>query len=48
MTATLDYAHLFETRYRPSRRLRRLLALALLAALFLIRPRLALSIWSER
>lgn len=48
MTTTLDYAQLFETRYRPSRRLRRLLALALLAVLFVIRPRLALSIWSER
>ena len=48
MTTTLDYAQLFETRYRPSRRIRRLLALALLAALFVICPRLALSIWNER
>ncbi|MFN3585216.1 hypothetical protein [Phenylobacterium sp.] len=48
MTATLDYAQVFETRFRPRARLRRLLALAVWAGLFLIRPRLALAIWRER
>ncbi|WP_309088898.1 hypothetical protein [Phenylobacterium sp.] len=48
MTATLDYAQLFETEFRPRRRLRRIAARILLAALFVIRPRLALSILSER
>ncbi|MCR5875994.1 hypothetical protein LRS10_18685 [Phenylobacterium sp. J426] len=48
MTTTLDYAHLFETEFRPRRRLRRAAARVLLAGLFLVRPRLALSIWRER
>jgi hypothetical protein len=48
MTTTLDYAHLFETQFRPRRRLRRTLALVMWAGLFLVRPRLALSIWRER
>ncbi len=48
MTATLDYAQVFETEFRPRRRLRRALARAVLAGLFLIRPRLALAIWRER
>lgn len=52
MTATLDYAQMFETEFRPqgtmSRRLRRAAARVLLAGLFVIRPRLALSIWQER
>lgn len=48
MTATLDYAQLFETEFRPRRRLRRLAARVILAGLFLVRPKLALSIWRER
>lgn len=48
MTATLDYAQLFETHFRPRRRLRRTLALMVWAGLFLVRPRLALAIWRER
>lgn len=48
MTATLDYAQVFETEFRPRARLRRLLARALWAGVFLIRPRLALAIWRER
>jgi hypothetical protein len=45
---TLDYATLYETEVRPSRRLRRALALAVWAGLFLVRPRLALRVWRER
>ncbi|MEW5688222.1 MAG: hypothetical protein AB1942_25165 [Pseudomonadota bacterium] len=45
---TLDYAQLFEAEYRPTRRLRRAAARVLLAGLFVVRPRLALSIWRER
>ena len=45
---TLDYAQLFETRYRPARRLRRTVARALWLALFVVRPRLALAIWRDR
>ena len=45
---TLDYAHLYETEYRPGRRARRAVARALWAALFLVRPTLALSILDER
>lgn len=48
MTATLDYARMFETEFRPRRPLRRVAARLVLAGLFLIRPRLALSIWQER
>lgn len=48
MTATLDYAEVFETEFRPRRRLRRMAALALWAGLFLVRPRLAVAIWRER
>jgi len=52
MTATLDYAQLFETEFRPrgtlGRKLRRLAARILLVGLFVIRPRLALSILGER
>lgn len=47
MTATLDYAQLFETEFRPRRRLRRALALAVWTALFVVRPRLAVAIWRE-
>lgn len=46
--APLDYASMFEAQYRPSRRLRRAAARVLLAGLFVVRPRLALSIWRER
>ena len=45
---TLDYAQVFEAEYRPSRRLRRAVARLLLAGLFVVRPRLALSIWRDR
>ena len=45
---TLDYAHVFETEFRFKRRLRRLVARVLWTLLFLIRPRLALQIWSDR
>ena len=42
---TLDYAQLFETEIRPRRRLA---ARAVLAGLFLVRPRLALALWRDR
>ena len=42
---TLDYARVFETEFRPRRRLRRIAARALWTALFLVRPKLALEIW---
>jgi hypothetical protein len=45
---TLDYAQVFETEIRPRRPLRRAAVLAAWTALFLVRPRLALSIWRER
>jgi len=45
---TLDYAQVFETQYRPSRRLRRLAARTLWLGLFMMRPRTALSILTER
>jgi hypothetical protein len=49
MSAIADYANLYETRIRTRRRgLRYLCVLAVWAALFLVRPRLALSIWRER
>lgn len=52
MTATLDYARLFETEFRPRRRLvvrlRRAVARTILVGLFVIRPRLALAIWRDR
>lgn len=44
---TLDYAQVFETQIRPSRRLRRIAARAVLTAVFLVRPRVALRIWRE-
>jgi hypothetical protein len=43
-----DYATLFELEIRPRRRGVRVAATAVWAGLFLIRPRLALSIWRER
>ena len=45
---TLDYAQVFETHYRPSRRLRRIAARVLWVGLLIVRPRLALSILAER
>lgn len=47
MTA-VDYASYYEHQVRPSRRLRRAAALAVLAGLFVVRPKLALAIWRER
>jgi hypothetical protein len=48
MTIACDYATLFELEIRPRRRAKRLAALALWGGLFLVRPKLALSIWDER
>ena len=45
---TLDYAQVFENEYRPSRRVRRAVARVVWAGLFVVRPRLALSILRER
>lgn len=45
---TLDYARIFETEYRPRRRLRRTLAQVLWAGLLVVRPQLALSILAHR
>jgi hypothetical protein len=53
MSAIADYANLYETEVRPRRRfepirsVRYLGVLAVWAVLFLVRPRLALSIWRE-
>lgn len=47
MTA-FDYAHVYESEFRPGRRLRRLIARVLWAGLFLVRPKLALEIWQGR
>jgi len=49
MSVIADYAHLYETEIRPRRKgLRYLGVLLVWGALFLIQPRLALSIWRER
>ncbi|HXA39432.1 MAG TPA: hypothetical protein VNW53_10555 [Phenylobacterium sp.] len=49
MTVVSDYAQLYETQIRPRRRgLKRLAVLVVWAALFLVRPRLALAIWREK
>ncbi|WP_293373075.1 hypothetical protein [Phenylobacterium sp.] len=49
MSVIADYAQLYEAQIRPRRQgLRRLAVLAVWAALFLARPRLALAIWRER
>jgi hypothetical protein len=49
MSAIADYAQLYETEIRPRRRtLRYLGVLCVWAGLFLVRPRLALSIWRDR
>lgn len=53
MTVIADYANLYEAEVRPRRRLLRierfryLGVLAVWAALFAVRPRLALAIWRE-
>ena len=47
MTMTLDYAASFETR-RARRGLRYAGVLAVWAGLFLVRPKLAISLWRER
>ena len=44
---TLDYAQLYETEYRPGRRLKRLAARILWLGMFLVRPNLALQILAE-
>ena len=49
MSVIADYAHLYETEIRTRRRsLRYLGVLIVWAALFLVRPRLAVAIWRER
>jgi len=48
MSATLDYAQVFENEYRPRRRIRRAVARVMWAGLFVVRPRLALEILRER
>ena len=49
MTVIADYATLYESEIRPRRRgLRYLTVLAVWTGLFMVRPRLALSIWRER
>jgi hypothetical protein len=45
---TIDYASLYELQVRPRRRVRRAAALVVWTGLFLVRPKLALSIWRER
>ncbi|MGZ3375784.1 MAG: hypothetical protein ACXU8S_04235 [Phenylobacterium sp.] len=50
MSVIVDYAQLYETEIRPRRRngVRYLGVLCVWGALFLVRPRLALTIWRER
>jgi hypothetical protein len=49
MTFIADYATLYEAEIRPRRRgMRYIWVLTVWAALFLVRPRLALTIWRER
>ncbi len=45
---TLDYAQVYETEFRLSRRLKRLAARLLLVGLLIVRPRLALQVLDER
>jgi hypothetical protein len=47
MTAC-DYARMYEEEFRPRRRLKRAAAHVLWAALWLVRPQLAMRIWRER
>jgi hypothetical protein len=49
VTVIADYAQVYETEIRPRRQgVRYLGVLCVWAGLFLVRPRLALSIWRER
>lgn len=48
MTATLDYAALYEAEFRPARRVRRALARVIWAGLFVVRPNVALEILRDR
>jgi hypothetical protein len=48
VTICADYARLYETEFRPRRRIRRALAYLVWAGLLLVRPGLALQIWRER
>jgi hypothetical protein len=49
MSVIADYATLYETEFRIRRRgLRYFAVLAVWVALFIVRPRLALTIWRER
>jgi hypothetical protein len=49
MSVIADYANIYETEVRPRRKsLRYLGVLMVWAALFLVRPGLALAIWRER
>jgi hypothetical protein len=49
MSVIADYAELYETVIRPRRRsFRYIWVLAVWAALFLVRPGLAMTIWRER
>lgn len=48
MTATLDYAALYEAEFRPARRVRRAVARVIWAGLFIVRPRMALEILQDR
>ena len=45
---TLDYAAFYENEYRVGRRLRRAVARVIWAGLFVVRPRLAMSILGDR
>ncbi|WP_293362104.1 hypothetical protein [Phenylobacterium sp.] len=45
---TLDYAALYEANYRPSRRLKRLVARILWVGLLIVRPNLAMEVLAER
>ncbi|MDE2487705.1 MAG: hypothetical protein KGO51_09925 [Alphaproteobacteria bacterium] len=47
MTA-VDYAAVYEADIRPRARARRAAAVIVWTGLFLVRPKLALSIWRER
>jgi hypothetical protein len=49
MSVAADYATLYETEFRLRRRgLRYIWVLAVWSLLFLVRPRLAMTIWRER
>ena len=48
VTATLDYAAIYEAEFRPARRVRRAVARVIWAGLFVLRPRVALEILRTR